>query len=103
MNNKSDEEFKSDIKSDSKNKMKGFDSFGHKEPKTIITTDNEASNIEKKSIDGIRKDLSKKEYHTYTLKPKKVNSHLRNRKKELKVTNMKISNYKSNINIQKPS
>lgn len=53
MNNKSDEEFKSDIKSDSNNKLKGFDSFGHKEPKTVITTDNEASKVDKKSLEDI--------------------------------------------------
>lgn len=72
MENKSDEEFKSDIKSDSKNKMKGFDSFGHNEPKIVITTENENSNIEKKSLKDIDGNLSKKEFHTYTLKPKKV-------------------------------
>ena len=49
------------------------------------------------------KSYKKKTYRTLALKPRKLNSHLRNKNKELKVTNMKFSDYKSNINIKKPN
>ena len=35
--------------------MKGFDSFGHKEPKVIVTTDKEDSNV------VLKKDQDKKD------------------------------------------